>query len=84
MQAMNPRTLFRLQIFVGVALGPSLFGRLAPSYFQLFAGPSTLKRLPALASWRSSSADSLLDGTWAPAPSAAIESFGVDHAISLY
>ena len=41
MQAMNP-ALFGLQTFVGIALSPSLFGRLAPSYFQLFAGRSTL------------------------------------------
>ena len=41
---MNPRALRRLQIFVGVAVGPSVFGKLAPSYFQLLAGPS----IPAL------------------------------------
>ncbi len=29
-------------IVVGVALGASVFGRLAPSYFQMFADPSTL------------------------------------------
>ena len=38
-----------VQIFVGVALGPSAFGRLAPSYFQMFAGPSTLTPLTGLA-----------------------------------
>jgi Kef-type K+ transport system membrane component KefB len=38
-----------VQIFVGVALGPSVFGRLAPSYFQMFAGPSTLTPLTGLA-----------------------------------
>ena len=52
---MNPSAPFRLQTFLGIALGPSLFGRLAPSYFQLFAGRSTLKRLPAWPSWQSSS-----------------------------
>lgn len=36
------------QIFVGIALGPSVFGRLAPSYFQTFAGPSTLTPLTGL------------------------------------
>lgn len=38
-----------VQIFVGVALGPSVFGRLAPSYFQMFAGPPTLAPLTGLA-----------------------------------
>src|SRR5271168_3954376 len=37
------------QIFVGIVLGPSVFGRLAPSYFQMFAGPSTLAPLTGLA-----------------------------------
>jgi hypothetical protein len=60
---MNPSALHRLQIFVGVALGPSVLGKLTPNYFQLFAGPSTLTRLPARAFWQSSSADSLLDST---------------------
>ena len=72
---MNPSAPFRLQTFLGIALGPSLFGRLAPSYFQLFAGRSTLKRLPA---WHPGSphlAGSLLDCRLTPAPSAAIESF---------
>jgi hypothetical protein len=36
MQAMNPSALHRRQIFVGVAVGPSVFGKLAPSCFQLF------------------------------------------------
>jgi Kef-type K+ transport system membrane component KefB len=38
-----------VQIFVGVALGPSVFGRLSPSYFQMFAGSSTLAPLTGLA-----------------------------------
>src|SRR5215469_15461848 len=38
-----------VQIFVGVALGPSVFGRFAPSYFQMFAGPPTLTPLTGLA-----------------------------------
>jgi Kef-type K+ transport system membrane component KefB len=38
-----------VQIFVGVALGQSVFGRLAPSSFQMFAGPSTLTLLAGLA-----------------------------------
>jgi hypothetical protein len=63
MQAMNSSALHRLQIFVGVAVGPSGFGKLTPSYFQLLDGPSTLTRLPAWAFWQSSSADSLLGST---------------------
>jgi hypothetical protein len=38
-----------VQIFVGVALGPSVFGRLAPSYLQMFVGPTTLTPLTGLA-----------------------------------
>ena len=43
------KPLVVVQIFVGVALGPSVFGRLAPSYFQIFAGPTTLTPLTGLA-----------------------------------
>jgi Kef-type K+ transport system membrane component KefB len=38
-----------VQIFVGIALGPSVFGRLAPSCFQLIASPSSLAPLTGLA-----------------------------------
>ena len=38
-----------VQIFVGIALGPSVFGKLAPDYFHLFAGPSALAPLTGLA-----------------------------------
>jgi len=42
--------LVAAQILVGVALGPSVFGRLSPNYFQIFAGPATLQPLTGLAS----------------------------------
>ena len=42
--------LVAAQILVGVALGPSVFGRLAPDYFQIFVGPATLQPLTGLAS----------------------------------
>lgn len=38
-----------VQIFVGIVLGPSVFGRLAPGYFELLAGQSTLAPLTGLA-----------------------------------
>ena len=38
-----------MQIMVGIALGPSVFGRLAPGYFQIFANPATLSSLSGLA-----------------------------------
>ncbi len=42
--------LVAVQIMVGVALGPSVFGRIAPDYFQIFAGQATLAPLAGLAS----------------------------------
>ena len=39
-----------VQILVGVAFGPSVFGRLSPDYFQIFAGAATLQPLFGLAS----------------------------------
>lgn len=42
--------LVAAQILVGVALGPSVFGRLSPNYFQIFVGPATLQPLTGLAS----------------------------------
>ncbi len=38
-----------VQILVGIALGPSVFGRLAPDTFQIFANPATLSSLSGLA-----------------------------------
>jgi hypothetical protein len=52
-----------VQSFVGV--GPSVFNRLAPSYFKMFAGPSTLAPLLIFG----------LHAALAPSP-APIESFG--------
>jgi Kef-type K+ transport system membrane component KefB len=34
-----------VQILVGIALGPSVFGRVAPEYFQIFTSPATLSSL---------------------------------------
>jgi hypothetical protein len=73
---MNPSALHRLQIFVGVAVGPSVFGKVAPSYFHLFAGPSTLTRLTAWASWQASFCRLITGTASEPRPSAAIEGFG--------
>jgi Kef-type K+ transport system membrane component KefB len=39
-----------VQILVGIALGPSLLGRLAPDYFQLFFNGQTLSQLSGIAS----------------------------------
>jgi Kef-type K+ transport system membrane component KefB len=39
-----------VQILVGVALGPTLFGRLAPEFFHLFFNPATLTPLWGVAS----------------------------------
>ena len=41
--------LVTMQIMVGIALGPSVFGKLAPSYFQIFGSPAALSPL-----WRDS------------------------------
>ena len=39
-----------VQIVVGIALGPSVFGRVAPDYFQMFASPALLSSLSGIAS----------------------------------
>jgi Kef-type K+ transport system membrane component KefB len=41
--------LVTVQIFVGIALGPTVFGKISPEYFQLFAGPAVLAPLGGLA-----------------------------------
>jgi Kef-type K+ transport system membrane component KefB len=41
--------LVTLQIAVGIALGPSVFGKLAPGYFQLFGSAAALTPLAGLA-----------------------------------
>lgn len=38
-----------VQIVVGIALGPSIFGRIAPDYFHMFASPATLASFSGLA-----------------------------------
>ena len=38
-----------VQIFVGIALGPSIFGRVAPDYFHMFASPQTLTSFSGVA-----------------------------------
>jgi Kef-type K+ transport system membrane component KefB len=38
-----------MQIAVGIALGPSVFGRVAPDYFHMFISPETLSSLSGLA-----------------------------------
>ncbi len=38
-----------VQIFVGIALGPSIFGRIAPDYFHMFASPQTLSSFSGVA-----------------------------------
>jgi Kef-type K+ transport system membrane component KefB len=42
--------LVAMQIMVGIALGPSFFGKVAPDYFQIFASPAALSSLTGLAS----------------------------------
>src|SRR5271165_4042896 len=39
-----------VQILVGIALGPSVFGRIAPDYFHMFASPALLSSLSGIAS----------------------------------
>ncbi len=39
-----------VQIMVGIGLGPSVLGRLAPDYFQMFTSPEMLSSLSGLAS----------------------------------
>ena len=41
--------LVTMQIVVGIALGPSVFGKLAPSYFQMLGSPAALAPLAGLA-----------------------------------
>jgi Kef-type K+ transport system membrane component KefB len=41
--------LVTMQIMVGIALGPSIFGRLAPDYFQIFGSTTALSPLGGLA-----------------------------------
>ena len=41
--------LVTMQIMVGIALGPSVFGKLAPGYFQFFGSPGALLPLSGLA-----------------------------------
>ena len=41
--------LVTMQIVVGIALGPSVFGKLAPDYFQMFGSPAALAPLAGLA-----------------------------------
>ena len=38
-----------VQIAVGIAMGPSIFGRMAPDYFQIFARPETLSSFSGVA-----------------------------------
>ena len=38
-----------VQIVVGIALGPSIFGRIAPDYFHTFASPATLASFSGVA-----------------------------------
>jgi Kef-type K+ transport system membrane component KefB len=41
--------LVAVQIAVGIAMGPSIFGRLAPDYFQIFTRPETLSSFSGVA-----------------------------------
>ncbi len=41
--------LVAIQILVGIALGPSFFGKLAPAYFQMFASQPAISSLTGLA-----------------------------------
>jgi Kef-type K+ transport system membrane component KefB len=38
-----------VQIIVGIAMGPSIFGRIAPEYFQMFTNPQTLSSFSGVA-----------------------------------
>jgi Kef-type K+ transport system membrane component KefB len=38
-----------VQILLGIALGPSIFGRIAPDYFHMFASPQTLTSFSGVA-----------------------------------
>lgn len=42
--------LVAVQIMLGIALGPSFFGKVAPGYFQMFASQAALSSLTGLAS----------------------------------
>ena len=48
LKGLVPRVV--VQILVGIALGPSLFGRLAPDYYQIFFNKETLAQLSGIAS----------------------------------
>ena len=39
-----------VQIILGIVLGPSVFGKISPGYFQMFASPAMLASLSGLAS----------------------------------
>src|SRR5271168_3680569 len=39
-----------VQILVGIALGPSVFGRVAPEFFQMFINPASLASLAGIGS----------------------------------
>jgi Kef-type K+ transport system membrane component KefB len=41
--------LVAVQIMLGIALGPSLFAKVAPGYFQIFTSPTALSSLTGLA-----------------------------------
>jgi Kef-type K+ transport system membrane component KefB len=41
--------LVAVQIMLGIALGPSFFGKVGPAYFQMFASPTALSSLTGLA-----------------------------------
>jgi hypothetical protein len=41
--------LVAVQIMLGIALGPSFFGKVAPAYFQMFASAAALSSLTGLA-----------------------------------
>lgn len=41
--------LVAVQILVGIALGPSFFGKVAPAYFETFASPPAISSLTGLA-----------------------------------
>jgi Kef-type K+ transport system membrane component KefB len=48
LKGLVPRVV--IQILVGIALGPSLFGQLAPGYYQMFFNKEVLSQLSGIAS----------------------------------
>ncbi len=46
----GPVPLVVVQIMVGIALGPSVFGRVAPGLFQMFVNPASLASLSGIGS----------------------------------